>query len=172
MTSKGMPLSALLSNRRDSLVNKWFDRVVRAYPESTSNFLSREKDRFRNPVGHTLKEGLSALFDGLVQEKDVASLDSVLDDIVKMRAVQDFSASQAVSFPLLLKKIIQEECAADVSGHQAEYEDLDARIDSLTLLAFDLYMKRRERILEIKNNEAKRSMFLLERNGQNGRSRP
>jgi hypothetical protein len=172
MRVKGMPPSALLLNRRDILVKKWFDRVIRAYPESTSDFLSRERDRFRNPIGHTLKAGLSALFDGLIQAKDVASLDSVLDDIVKMRAVQDFSAAQAVSFPILLKKIVREECASDYARYPAEYADLEARIDDLTLLAFDLYMKRREQMLEIKYNEAKRSMFLLERNQQNGRSRP
>lgn len=172
MRVKSMPLSALLSDRRDSLVNKWFDRLIREYPESTSSFLFRERDRFRNPIGHTLKESLSALFDGLIQAQDVVSLDSVLDDIVKMRAVQDFTAAQAVSFPLLLKKIIREECSSEFSRHPAEFADLETRIDDLTLLAYDLYMRRRERILEIKSNEAKRSMFLLERNQQNGRSRP
>jgi hypothetical protein len=33
----------------------------------------------------------------------------------------------------------------------------------MALLAFDLFMKCRERIYEIKANEARRRMFLLER---------
>ena len=163
MTSKGLPLSASLVNRRDSLVKKWLDGTVREYPETTTGFLIQEKDRFRNPIGYTLKESLSVLFDGLVQTKGTASLASVLDAIVRMRAVQDFSAGQAVSFLFLLKKILREECAVERSRCPEEFEDLEARIDELTLLAFDLYVKCREQMFEIKYNEAKRSMFLMDR---------
>jgi hypothetical protein len=80
-----------------------------------------------------------------------------------LRAVQDFTAGQAVSFPFLLKKIIREECKADCTRCPDEFADLEARIDELTLLAFELYVKCRERLFEIKYNEAKRSMFMSER---------
>ncbi|MBN2241588.1 MAG: RsbRD N-terminal domain-containing protein [Acidobacteria bacterium] len=167
MPQEGLPFSASLASQRDTLVKKWFDGMVQAYPESTSGFLTREKDPFRNPVGHTLKENLSVLFDGLVGPKDVQSVTPELNDIVRMRAVQDFSAGQAVAFPFLLKKILRRECAADISRDPGAYSDLEARIDSLALLAFDLYMKSRERLFEIKYNEAKRSMFMLQRRQNN-----
>jgi len=168
---KGLPLSASLASQRDTLVKKWFDGILITYPESTTKFLAQEKDPFRNPIGHTLKEGLSSLYDGLIQSKEPASLTPVLDDIVKMRAVQDFTAGQAVSFPFLLKKILREECGTDLTRSPAEFADLEARIDALALLAFDSYMKYRERIFEIKFNEAKRSTFMLEKARQNGHSR-
>lgn len=163
VTHKGLPLSASLANQRDSLVKKWVQGILQTYPESTTRFLAKEKDPFRNPIGHTLKESLSFLFDGLIQTKEMASLSPVLNDIVRMRAVQDFTAGDAVSFPFLLKKILREECTADLSRCPDEFADLEARIDELALLAFDLYMKSRERVFEIKYNEAKRSMFMLER---------
>jgi hypothetical protein len=168
MAPKGLPLSASLADQKDSLVKKWFEGILRAYPESTTGFLARENDPFRNPIGHTLKESLSALFDGLVQSKDAASLAPPMDAIVKTRAVQDFSAGQAVSFPFLLKKILREECTADVSRFPDEFVDLEARIDALAILAFDLFMKSRERLYEIRYNEAKRSVFMLERARKNG----
>lgn len=163
MPPKGLLFSASLANQRDSLVKKWFEGILETYPESTTKFLAHEKDPFRNPIGHTLKESLSALFNGLLQPEELASLTPVLDDIVKMRAVQDFTAGQAVSFPFLLKKILREECAAALSRSPDEFAALEARIDELVLLAFDSFVKYRERIFEIKFNEAKRSAFMLER---------
>ena len=94
-----------------------------------------------------------------------------LNDIVKVRAVQDITAGEAVSFPFLLKKILREECPAEVSHYPDEYANLEARIDEMALLAFDLYMQSREKLFEIKYNEAKRSAFMLERARQNGNPR-
>jgi hypothetical protein len=168
---KGLPLAASLADQRDNLIKKWIDGIVQTYPGSTTKFLSKEKDPFRNPIGHTLKENLTAIFNGLIQSMETASLAPMLDNIVKMRAVQDFNAGQAVSFPFLLKRILREECKDDLSRCPEDFADLEARIDALALLAFDLYMKCRERVFEIKVNEAKRSMFMLEKAFQSGHSR-
>ena len=171
MTFKGLPLADLLADQRDALVKKWLNGILETYPESTTKFLSQEKDPFRNPIGHTLKENLSQLFEGLIQSKDTASRAPMLNNIVKMRAVQDFNAGQAVSFPFLLKPILREECTAELSRCPDDFAGLEARIDELALLAFDLYMKCRERVFEIKVNEAKRSLFMLNKAHQNGHSR-
>ena len=103
MTTERMPLSAVLEDRGSAIVDKWFEQLLGTYPESTTGFVSQEKDPFQNPVGNNLREGLSTLFEGLVKPADMASLTPVLDGIVRIRAVQDFSASQALSFPFLLK---------------------------------------------------------------------
>jgi hypothetical protein len=156
-------LSEALANRRDAIVKRWLERMLQTYPESTTGFLARERDPFRNPIGHTLKEGLAALFDGLIQPTDAASLAPVLDSIVRIRAVQDFTASQAVSFPFLLKQIIRAEFAPDALRYSDELAALEARIDELALIGFDLYVKCREQVFEIKANEAKRRTYILER---------
>jgi hypothetical protein len=165
---KELPLSAALANRRTAIITRWFERMLQMYPEATTGFLSQETDPFRNPLGQTLKEGLSALFDGLIQPVTVSSLAPVLDSIVRIRAVQDFTASQAVSFPFMLKQIIRMEFAHDALCYSDELAALEARIDELALLTFDLYMKCRERIFEIKANETKRGTFILERAHQKG----
>jgi hypothetical protein len=157
------PLLAELMNRRTAIVKRWFERMLQTYPESTTGFLSQERDPFRNPIGHTLKEGLAAMFDGLIQPADMASLAPVLDSIVRIRAVQDFTAGQAVSFPFMLKQIIRAEFAPDILRYSDELAALEARIDELALIAFDLYVKCREQVFEIKANETKRRTYILER---------
>jgi hypothetical protein len=163
VTTESTPLSAALEGRRRAIVDKWFERLLETYPESTTRFLSQEKDPFQNPVGHNLKEGLSNVFEGLARSVDVASLAPLLDGIVRIRAVQDFTAGQALAFPFLLKQIIRTELADDSRRYSDELSDLEARIDELALLAFDLFVKCREQMYELKVNEIKRRSFIQER---------
>jgi hypothetical protein len=172
VNSKSLPLSVALTNCKNAVVKKWYERVLQTYPESTTKFLSQENDPFSNPVGHTLKEGLSALFDSLSQPTDVALLKPVLEGIVRIRAVQDFTAGQAVSFLFLLKKILRAEFTGDTPRYSDELAALEAKIDELALLAFDVYVSCRERVYEIKFNEAKRKGFVLERAHQKEQSSP
>lgn len=159
------PLLEALAANKSAIVQEWLARTVSTYPEHIARFLSREEDPFRNPVGHTLAEGFAALFDQLVEGPDAAALSRLLEPIVRMRAVQDFSAGQAVAFVFLLKKIMRE--ALGDAGHRDPngegFADVEARIDEMALLAFDLFMRCREQIYEIKAGEAKRRLFVLER---------
>jgi hypothetical protein len=162
------PFLEALAAKRGAIVAEWLTRTLRSYPEHTSRFLSREQDPFKNPVGHTLAEALPALFDRLVEGADAATLSRILDPIVRMRAVQDFSAGQAVAFVFLLKRVLLEALGGERRGG-ADGEGLtalEARIDEMALLAFDLFMQCRERLYEIRANEAKRRLFVLERIGE------
>jgi hypothetical protein len=170
VTNESMPLSEALANHRGAIIQRWFEWVLQTYPETTTKFWSKEKDPFRNPVGHTLQKGLSDLFDGLMQATDVESLGPVLDSIVRIRAVQDFTAGQALAFPFLLKRILRTEFASDIPPHSEELIALEARIDQLALLAFELFVKCREQLYEIKVNEIKRRAFVLERARQKEQS--
>jgi hypothetical protein len=159
------PLLEALVAKKIAIVEEWLGQSLRTYPEHSSRFLSQEKDPFRNPVGHTLREALPALFDRLIEGSDAAAFSSLLDPILRMRAVQDFSAGQAVAFVFLLKRAMREALGDDtVQGPNGEdLAAMEARIDEMALLAFDLFMKCREQIYEIKASEAKRRLFVLER---------
>lgn len=163
MKTEGLPLAALLSEHKRPIVAKWLEWILKTYPDSAGNFLSQEGDPFRNPVGYTLKEGLSSVFDRLVQAEDVVAMKTVLDGIVRIRAVQDISASQALVFVFVLKRIIRAELSVDAARFPDELAALEFRIDEVALLAFDLFMKCREQIYEIRANERRRMVFLLER---------
>jgi len=158
-------LSEALARRRGAVIDAWLARILRGYSGSTARFFLEEKDPFRNPVGLAFKRGLPALFDQLVGEMDPAALKAALDDLVRIRAVQDFTASQAVAFVFDLKEVVRAALREDdAAGMPAiDLEPLDGRIDEMALAAFDLYLECRERLLEIRVHEMQRRMFLLER---------
>jgi hypothetical protein len=145
------------ATRRGAILGKWLERTVATYPLQTSRFLRNEKDRFRNPVGHTLREGLAVLLDQITGEMDAATTRAALEDIVRLRAVQDFSPGQATGFIFLLREILCEELAEGVPPVWQK------RIDETALLAFDLYVRCREEIVEIKAREAQRGFYVRDR---------
>jgi len=158
-------LSEALARRRGAVIDAWLARILRGYSGSTARFFLEEKDPFRNPVGQAFKRGLPVLFDQLVGAMDPAALKAALDDIVRIRAVQDFTASQAVAFVFDLKEVVRAALREDDAAGMPEIdlEPLDGRIDEMALAAFDLYLECRERLLEIRVHEMQRRMFLLER---------
>lgn len=164
-----MVLEHLLSQKRAAILGRWFQLILETYPADTSRFLKKEKDRFINPVGYTISQEIEALYDELLQEMNSDKLAACLDNIIRIRAVQDFSPSQTVAFIFLLKKAIREELTSEIKENRVfeELLEFEARIDKLVLLAFDIYMKCREKVFEIRLNETKaereRVLKLLER---------
>jgi hypothetical protein len=104
---------------------------------------------------------------------EIEEILAALDEIIRIRALQDCSPSQALAFVFLLKNVIREELAEELEQQNlvAELQDLESRIDGLALLGFDVYSKRREKIYEIRANEMKGRVSLLLRKagiGENG----
>jgi len=162
-----MKLNDLLGQKRSTILAKWFRLVSDAYPAETSQFLKREKDRFANPVGHAISSALEALYDELVRGMDREKVSVALDGIIRIKAVQDFQPSQAVSFLFQLKSLVRNEIQTELRENQISSEELlafDSNIDALALLSFDIFVKCREKIYELKANRIKNSTFrLLER---------
>lgn len=149
-----------LANRKGAILAEWLRRTLESYPPPAGRFLAEEKDRFRNPVGYTLREGLSLLLDELLGAMRAEGLRQALDGIVRVRAVQDFTPRQALAFLPLLKRILRQEgCDAETLA------ELDARVDEALLLACELYARCREQIAEIKLGELRRRQYLAERAG-------
>ena len=158
-----MKLKDLLLERKPKLLKRWFDRIIESYPRDSSDFLKKQKNPFANPVGHTFSEGINGLLDGLIEGSDPKGFDPFLNDIIRIKAVQDFSPSQAVSFLFLLKDVVRDSLEKEIREDSVmkELVELESRIDRLALLSFDIYMKCRERIYEIKADEVKRLTFRL-----------
>jgi RsbT co-antagonist protein rsbRD N-terminal domain len=153
----------LLSRRKKSILSKWFDAVLDMYPADTSHFLKSQKDRFMNPVGHTISQGLGDLLNELLEDAGSEKTSAFLDNIIKVKAIQGFSPSQAISFVFLLKRAIRDTLGKEVQ-EKSMYDELltlESRIDSLALLAFDIYVQCREKIFEIRADEVKNRTFRL-----------
>ena len=149
--------------RKEILLEKWIKLILDGYQNEGARFFTENENPFQNPVGTKTKSETELILSQILGEMDSASLEESLEKIIKIRSIQEFSASEAVSFLFLLKNIIGEEINAD------EYMDIQttdilniyARIDKVLLMAFDIYMNNRERISQIKINEIKRKFSFV-----------
>src|SRR3989337_4275038 len=110
-----MKVNDLLAEKRASILGKWFDLILQDYPADTANFLKGQKSRFANPVGATIVEGIEGLFEQLLNGMDAAKVSVFLDNIIRIRAIQNLTASQAVAFIFLLKKVIRDDLEIEIS---------------------------------------------------------
>ena len=162
--SMDMNFKNKLLEKKSAILKKWFDAVAETYPENTASFLKKQKAQFTNPVGYTLAEGLEGLFNALLQGVIPDAVSTFLDGIVRIRAIQDFTPSEAVAFVFHLKKIARQELGnafLQQPGMTEELAAFDSAIDDLALFSFDIYMKCREKIYELKANEARNMTFRL-----------
>lgn len=157
-----MRLDNLLKQNKDAIIKKWLVLAIDTYPADTSKFIKSQKDPFANPVGNTFSVNLGPLFDGLLNDVDYQSLTSHLYPILRIRAVQPIlSSSQSTGFIFSLKKVIREILKKELSDKDILKELLvfESKIDELILIAFDVYMKCREQVYEIKANETRNRTF-------------
>ncbi len=148
-----------LRAKKEEVINKWVESVYTTYPLDTTGFLRTKKDNFCNPVGEITTTMAHFLFDAAAGEHVLElKLRDALQRFVKLRSVQDFTPSQGLGVMFVFKQFFREafleECAA--KGALKEYLECESRIDTLFLMAFDMYIGSREvlaenRISEIRN---------------------
>jgi len=147
------------SQLKQTVHERWLAAAIDTYQGPTAEFLILEKDPFRNPIGHALKVALSVLLDELFGEMRTAIFVPALEDIIRIRAVQDFTPSQAVGFLFLLKEILRRELRGPADQLRA-FED---RVDEMARIGFDLFVECREKIYAVRADEARRRTDVLER---------
>jgi hypothetical protein len=152
-----MSLETLLADKKSVIVQQWLDVTLQSYPEESQTFF-KKKDQFGNPVGHTLSEGLAATYDALLEDAGKEVLSKVLDGIIRIRAIQEFSASQAVRFLFDLKGVVRAELGEKIyeDGLRGQWARFETRIDKVALLGFDIYCGCRQSIFDIRVDAVKR----------------
>lgn len=152
----------LLREHKKEVVNAWVDAVFATYPFETTGFLRTKQDPFGNPVAHMTRESAAILFDAVAgEEMYPPTVKAALERFVKLRAVQKFVPSESLAVIYLMKPILRKQVLPAMSrvGQLAAYLEAESRLDSLALLAFDIYSEAREtlaeaRIKEIRNQHA------------------
>ena len=147
-----MGLKDLLEKKKSAITKDWFETVAATYAPDTADFFKRQKDPFANPVGNTIFNSIKKLFDELLSQMNREEIKSCLDPLVRIRAVQDFSPSKATSFILSLKKVIITHLQKELRDTQIfnEFLQFEEKIDTLCLIAFNIYVECREKIYELK----------------------
>jgi len=158
-----MTLLSLLVEKKTAVLQRWCDLIVDTYPDGAREFLSGQKDRFQNPIGYVIIRNTEALYDALLAGPGSDAFSSSIDDIVRIRAVQDFTASQAVAFVFQLKRAIREQLGPEMfrNGFVEQLLDFESRIDDFALLTFDTYMRCREKVYDIRVDQARNGIFKL-----------
>ncbi len=152
-------LQARLLQHREELTRRWIDVVHGTYPFETIGFLRTRKDRFMNPVGHRTDEAAQAVIDAvLTPEVDESALGKALEEIVRVRAVQDFPPETAIGMFFALKDILRTHLAADTGSeaYAPALRGLETRIDAIVLMAFGAYARCREKLFRMKVEETQR----------------
>jgi len=166
-----MAFADRLREKSSAIADRWVADTLNTYSKDASAAFDRQKDPFANPVGHALRVGLGAVTEALVEGKEPEEVCPHLDEIIRMRAIQEFSPSEALSFVFSLKGVIRAELGTAVvePSAVAELAKLDRRIDGIGLLAFDRYVGYREKVYQLRVNEMKRSVSkIVERMNRQG----
>ncbi len=170
-------IDSLLTEQKAAIVDRWLQTILKTYPAQTQTFLVKQRDSIANPVGQTFAREFGPLFESLLTspEVDRAAVELHLDPIVRIRAVQEFSPSEALSFVFELKHVVREVLGDDAGPGLALF---DERIDWLALVAFEVYLGCVKQMYEIRVDEMRRRTGkLLERmnrgevRSQSGRKR-
>jgi len=166
-----MTLENLLWDNREPIVKRWFEDVLATYPGDSFAALARQEDPFANPVGHRLRVGTRGVFEALLRGQQGEEIQRHLQEIVGIRAVQQFTASQAVGFVFRLKEAVRAVLADAIDDARlaAELAEFERQVDRVALTAFDIFVECRERVSQLRVNEVKRQVsWIVDRLNRRG----
>lgn len=155
----------LIENKSD-IVSQWQQAIIDTYPKDAGKFLLGKEDRFANPIGYFVRTELPVIYDELTADMDENTLRESILNIIKIRAVQEFTISEATGFIFFLKSIIQRKYVSSLNNQDAilEFFNFEKRIDKVSSMIFEIYLEMKIKISEIKFNEVKkRNHKMIER---------
>jgi len=156
-----MDLQTLLSEQKVYILEQWGKQVLATYSQDAARIFEKQKDRFANPIGFNVKAGLAELYEALTGGEE-PRLGSQMENFIKVRAVQQFSPSEAIAFVFLFKQIVREFARKLEAELDAEIlRQLDDRVDQVALQVFDLYMASRERLHQVRIRELEANRHIL-----------
>lgn len=160
------PLYEVLWAARADMAKRWCDIVYGTYPFDTIGFLRTKTDRFANPVGYRTEAAARAILDMLfLQQPDEEKLRHEIDEIMRVRSIQQFSPEISVGIFFALKDILRQtvkdsdraaECYVDLL-------DMESRVDAVALMAFGAYARCRETLHQLRVDEIKRGASQINR---------
>jgi hypothetical protein len=156
-----MKLSEALQEKKKQILAVWIDRTLDSY--SSSDFFKSSRDQIANPIGANIRAGLTGVFELLLQGADPADYAAALDQVIRIRAIQDFTPSQAVVPFLELKWVVRQVLADDskTSHLVQELATFDCEVERVALAAFDIYVRCREQLYQVRIQELKSGSCIL-----------
>lgn len=156
-----MTLFELLKKKEKKILDVWVERTLDSY--TSSDFFKQAQDQFANPVGANIRAGLTSIFQLLLTEAEPQHFAEPLDQVIRIRAVQEFTPSQAVVPIFDLKWAVRQVLSGDEQGRAllSELILFDREVDRVGLMAFDMYMNCRDRLYQARIRELKSGSYIL-----------
>lgn len=153
-----MDIIKFLNDKRNDIIEKWQNAIIDTYPQPAGKFLHGNKNQFANPIGFTVNKELPNIFQQLITDMNADVLKKSISDIIRIRAVQQFTPNEATSFILLLKTIIKNEIFQFINDKEMieSYFKLEGNIDKMMAIAYESYLDMRMIMADIKLDEVKR----------------
>lgn len=151
---------------RESIANQWTQSIYGTYPFDTVGFLRTNTDQFANPVGYRTQASACVIIEMLfLQQPDQALLQQEIDEIMRVRSIQNFSPEIAVGIFFVLKNILREKIYDSGKIEECFYAflELESRIDAVGLMAFGSFARCRETLYSLRVDEVKRTTSQLVR---------
>ncbi|RQD61824.1 RsbRD N-terminal domain-containing protein [Desulfonatronovibrio magnus] len=141
-----MKIEDLIKENKTQIINLWLKKFIDTYPKESASFFLGGTAQFANPVGHTFRINLENIFDEFLSDADEDRMKKYVDAVVRIRAVQGFTPSEALCFVPMFKESIWETCGKQFSqkSQLEEWIDFLGRLEYLNNMAFDIYMSCRE----------------------------
>ncbi len=163
IVKEDMNLKQHLTEKKYAILKSWNDTVMLS-AGWIADFSEKQDALLADGTGHGLERGIEGLFDALLKGVITDGVSRFLDNMIRIRAASDFKASQAVAFILEVKKIVRKELGSEILDDphlQDELAAWDSAIDDLALFVFDIYVRSRESVLEIRADEEKKETLRL-----------
>ncbi|MDD3620167.1 MAG: RsbRD N-terminal domain-containing protein [Desulfobulbaceae bacterium] len=156
-----MNLSDALQEKKKKILSVWIARTLDTYDSSA--FFKQSRDQIANPIGSNIRAGLTGVLELLLSGSRPEDYSPHLDKVIRIRAVQDFSPSQAVVPFLELKWVIRQVLSEDTNTRSLvpELQQLDLEIDRIALAAFDKYAQCRDQLHQVRIKELKSGSYVL-----------
>jgi hypothetical protein len=158
-----MKLIDFLIENNIRILDRWVDQVLTSYAPESRRIFKQQQDQFANPVGYNVAQRLREFYKAFCDIEDPAESAAALEPLVRIRAVQDFSPAQAVSFIFEFKQIVADEYskAKGISFDAAQWLTFAGRVDMVALMVFDMYLACRERLYQARINEIQSGRHIL-----------
>ncbi len=157
-----MNILHIFKEHKAYIIKEWVEAVFNSYPLDTTGFLRTKQDEFCNPVGEMTTTLANFFFDAAAGEQvNDEELEQALMRFVRLRAVQNFPPSQGVGVLYVFKQMFREKILPICKKYAQidAYLEAESRIDTLALMALDIYVDSRDtlaeqRIKEIRNQHS------------------
>lgn len=153
-----MNLESLLIQKKEALLHRWLRVIFEPCGPGADIVAPAGSDRFTDPVGYTISNNASHLLDALIKGDDPEASRECMEKIIRIRAVQDLTKSQAVGFMADLKTVIRSQVLDEATKHglTEELDGLEKRIDRLGHMVDEIYIDMKRKIRELAIKEAKK----------------